>query len=315
MPTVATQPTDPASPLDERPTMEREPSRARYPDKTGVVDRDGVRVSYEVYGVGEPTIVFVPTWSIVHARIWKAQVPTFARHHRVVTVDPRGNGRSDRPAAAGAYAETEMAADLIAVMDAEGIDQAVFVSLSLGAQRTLIAAVDHPNRVAGLIFIGPAVPIGEGLPGRDSPFDAPLDDDEGWARYNRWSWRRDYPGFLAFFFSQCFTERHSTKQIEDTVRWGLETDAETLILTEEADLLDDASTRAICARIDRPTLVIQGDEDAITGVGHGMALAEAIPGAELVTIVGGGHIPNARDPILVNLLIRAFLRDLKEVNA
>jgi pimeloyl-ACP methyl ester carboxylesterase len=291
-----------------------EPSRARHPDRTGFVVRDGVRVSYEVYGEGAPAIFFVPTWSIVHARIWKAQVPTFARHHRVLTSDPRGNGRSDRPTAAGAYDETEMAADLIAVMDAAGVERAVLVSLSLGAQRTLIAAADHPDRIAGLVFIGPAVPIGEGLPGRDDPFDAPLDTDEGWARYNRHAWRRDYAGFLEFFFSQCFTERHSTKQIEDAVAWGLDTDAETLILTEEADGLDEAWTRDICAEVRCPTLVIQGDEDAITGMGRGAALADAIPGAQLVTIAGGGHIPNVRDPILVNRLIRGFLQGLTEAN-
>jgi pimeloyl-ACP methyl ester carboxylesterase len=53
--------------------------------------------------------------------------------------------------------------------------------------------------------------------------------------------------------------------------------------------------------------VIQGDEDAITGLGRGVALAEAIPGAQLELIAGGGHIPNTRDPVRVNLLIRTFV--------
>ena len=75
----------------------REQTRARYPDETGYVERGGVRVFWERYGEGEPTVLFLPTWSIVHSRIWKAQVPYFARHCRVVTFDGRGNGRSDRP--------------------------------------------------------------------------------------------------------------------------------------------------------------------------------------------------------------------------
>lgn len=295
------------------PAGRHEGMRARYPDIEGFVERDGIRVAYEVYGAGEPTIVFVPSWSIVHARIWKAQIPYLARRHRIVTFDPRGNGRSDRPSNAEAYSEQEMAADLLAVMDATGTQRAVLVSLSLGAQRTLIAAAEQPDRVSGLIFIGPGVPLGEGVPGRDVPFDEPLDSEDGWSKYNRHFWRRDYRAFLEFFFSQCFTEPHSTKQIEDAVGWGLDTDPETLILIEVAGTLEADDARALCARIDRPTLVIQGDEDAITGPDLGPSLAAAIRGARLVTITGGGHIPNARDPVQVNLLIRDFVETLGSV--
>ena len=80
----------------------REQTRARYPGVTGYVERDRVRVFYEVYGSGEPTILLLPTWSIVHSRLWKAQIPYLARHFRVVTFDGRGNGRSDRPVGAAA---------------------------------------------------------------------------------------------------------------------------------------------------------------------------------------------------------------------
>ena len=75
----------------------REQTRARYPDETGYVERDGVSVFWERYGDGEPTVLFLPTWSIIHSRCWKAQIPYFARHFRALTFDGRGNGRSDRP--------------------------------------------------------------------------------------------------------------------------------------------------------------------------------------------------------------------------
>jgi hypothetical protein len=52
-----------------------EQTRARYPDEEGYVERDGVRVSYEVYGEGEPTVLLLPTWSIIHSRHWKMQIP------------------------------------------------------------------------------------------------------------------------------------------------------------------------------------------------------------------------------------------------
>ena len=75
----------------------REQSRARYPDSSGYIKRDGVRLYYEVYGSGEPTVLLLPTWSIIHSRHWKMQIPYLARHCRVITFDGRGNGRSDRP--------------------------------------------------------------------------------------------------------------------------------------------------------------------------------------------------------------------------
>jgi pimeloyl-ACP methyl ester carboxylesterase len=111
----------------------REQSRARYPDSSGYIKRDGVRLYYEVYGSGGPTVFLLPTWSIIHSRHWKMQIPYLARHCRVLTFDGRGNGRSDRPAAG--YEEAEFAADAVAVMDATATGSAVIVSLSVGAQR------------------------------------------------------------------------------------------------------------------------------------------------------------------------------------
>jgi pimeloyl-ACP methyl ester carboxylesterase len=286
-----------------------EQARATYPDATGSIERDGVRVFYEVYGSGEPTVLLLPTWSIIHSRLWKLQIPDLARRFRVVAFDPRGNGRSDRPTSAQAYAETEFAADALAVMDATGTDRAVLVSLSMGAQRALLLASEHPERVAGAVFIGPALPLTPTLPGRDPmrEFNEPRDTDEGWAKYNSHYWRRDYRGFLEFFFGECFSESHSTKPIEDSVDWGLDTDPESLILTEFAPQFGDRDeVLAVCARIRCPVLVIHGSDDRIRPHAHGEELARAT-GGTLVTIAGGGHIPNAREPVRVNLAIRDFI--------
>ncbi len=54
--------------------------RARYPDESGYVERDGVRVHWESFGEGEPTVLLMPTWSLVHSRFWKNQVAYLARH-------------------------------------------------------------------------------------------------------------------------------------------------------------------------------------------------------------------------------------------
>jgi hypothetical protein len=102
----------------------REQTRARYPDQTGFVERDRVRVFWEAYGSGDQTILLLPTWEIVHSRFWKGQIPYLARRFRVVTFDPRGNGRSDRPLEPGAYDRREFVADAIAILDTLGVDRA-----------------------------------------------------------------------------------------------------------------------------------------------------------------------------------------------
>jgi pimeloyl-ACP methyl ester carboxylesterase len=288
-----------------------EQTRARYPDAEGFVERDGVRLFWERYGDGDTTVFLLPTWSIVHCRFWKAQIPYLARHFRVLTFDGRGNGRSDRPAGAAAYTEREFAADALAVMDATGTGRAVLVGLSCGALWATVLAGDHPDRVAGVVTIGPAVGLAPPHPERAvHSFLEPLDTDEGWARYNRDYWLRDFPGFLEFFFSRCLTEPHSTKQHEDCVGWGLEIGPETLIDAHQGLLLCGLeSFRDSCARVRCPVLVIHGDEDAIRPHAQGAALAE-VTGGRLVTLGGSGHLPQARDPVKVNLLIREFVESL-----
>src|SRR5580700_12269594 len=134
----------------------REQSRARYPDRAGDIVRDGVRVHYEVYGDGQPTILLLPTWSVVHSRMWKMQIPYLSRHARVVTFDGRGNGLSDRPVGAAAYAVAEFAADAVAVLDATDTDSAVLVAESCGALWGSLVAADHPHRVEQIIYVCPA---------------------------------------------------------------------------------------------------------------------------------------------------------------
>ena len=289
-----------------------EQSRARYPDDTGFVERDGIRTFWERYGDGTPTLLLVPPWSIVHSRCWKAQIPYLARHFRVVAFDGRGNGRSDRSNDPLAYAEAAYAADALAVLDATGTDRAVLVSLSLGAQRSLILASEHADRVAASVFISPAVPLLPRTPEREetaAAFEEERDESEGWWKYNAAYWRRDYRGFLEFFFSQVFTEPHSTKQIEDAVGWGLATDPETLIATEHGPALSAEETRDMAVRTRQPSLVIHGDEDAIVPHAIGAELARLTGGA-LVTLAGSGHCPQARDPAKVNRIIRDFVCSL-----
>ncbi len=297
-----------------QPTGEQ--SRARYPDAEGyAVREDGTRIFYEVYGEGARTVVFVPPWAIVHSRLWKAQIPYFARRARVIVFDPRGNGRSDRPRDVSLYSEDENAADIGAVLDATGTERAVLVTMSRGCQRTLLFAAEQPHRVEGAVFMACGTLLSpercatddftqQVLPARDIPIDAL--QSINW--FNREAWQRDpeiYRSFLVWFF-ETFFEAHSTKQIEDALGWALETDGDTLAATHLGPQLDAERTRQLCARVRCPTLVLHGTDDRITPFAEGEALA-AMLGTRLEAVDGSGHGPMARKPVHVNHALREFL--------
>src|SRR3981081_3989326 len=94
--------------------------RARQPDRQGYTIRGGIRLHWELDGQGDRPGFFLTTWSIIRSRAWKLQVAYMARHCRVLVMDGRGNGLSDRPADPNAYAEEEFAADALAGMDDTG---------------------------------------------------------------------------------------------------------------------------------------------------------------------------------------------------
>jgi pimeloyl-ACP methyl ester carboxylesterase/predicted glycosyltransferase len=287
-----------------------EQTRARYPDQEGYVERDGVRVFYEVYGDAATTFLLFPTSPISHSRLWKAQIPYLSRHFRVVTFDPRGNGKSDRPDTAEAYSYWEVMKDGRAVLEAINTEDALLGGLCDGGGYALMLAATYPAAALGVVAIAPCVPrLTPPHPNyRLYPADVPLDTDEGWAKCNVHYWRRDYRGFLEFFFSQQLPEPHSTKQIEDCVQWGLEGGPESLVLADEEAPIPFASeeeARELVGRVRCPVLVVHGDLDNCQPRERALAVAE-LTGGTLAALEGAGHLPTARHPVKVNGLMREF---------
>jgi pimeloyl-ACP methyl ester carboxylesterase/predicted glycosyltransferase len=293
-------------------------TRARQPDTDGYVERGGVKIHYEVYGEGGPTILLLPTWTIVHKRLWKLQIPYLARHHRVVTYDGPGNGQSDRPLDPTAYDHDRQVEYALDVLDATGTDRAITVGLSLGAMWALQLAGEHGDRVLGTVVIGATVPLtdrhpfrlapGAGDPGSLPESRVPLvarDPLEHWAKYNPAFWEDRHEDFLWFFFGMCFPEPRSTKPIEDCVAWGLDTGPEVVIAMEASAVPTRGMVEDWCAAITSPVLAVHGDRDMISPPSRGQRVAE-LTGGECVIIAGGGHIPLARDPVKINHLIHDF---------
>jgi pimeloyl-ACP methyl ester carboxylesterase len=124
------------------------PAQAEWPHI--VLSKDNTPISYEVYGSGEPTLVFVHGWSC-DARYWRAQVPHFSKKHRVVILDLAGHGHSGMTRAnytMGAFGE-----DVRAVTEAIGSHSVILIGHSMGGSVIAEAARLMPSRIIGLIGV------------------------------------------------------------------------------------------------------------------------------------------------------------------
>jgi pimeloyl-ACP methyl ester carboxylesterase len=172
-------------------TARREQTRVRYPDECGHAKRDGVRVYYEACGNAEPTILFLPTWEIVHSRTW--EVPDSLLHPPW----PNGDVRPARqqafrpPPDVGAYDRRATVGDALAVLDNARAERVVVSWCGAGDDRIL--AVEHPERVAGLVLIGPDLLLTDDPADEEGryPLDAEPTTPESWAKWNRHYFLRD----------------------------------------------------------------------------------------------------------------------------
>jgi pimeloyl-ACP methyl ester carboxylesterase len=287
--------------------------RARLPDASGVaVSADGVRIAYDVYGSGSPTLVLLPSAPIIHSRQWKGQVPYLSRRWRVVTYDGRGNGRSDRPIDLDSYQDDRFVDDLEAVLDATATDAAVLVGLcGDGVWRSIRFAAANPRRVLGLVAFAVGVPrLTPPQPhyvAAYATFDDELPTTEGWAKLNRHHWQRDYEDYAQFFFGEVTSEPHSTKAIDDAVGWALDGSVDAMIADAGAQFpLDVVQVEETCRAVRCPMLLVHGSEDTCQPPARAHRLAE-ITGAPLVIVEGADHMIPGRHPVLANLLIRDFV--------
>jgi len=118
------------------------------------LERDGVSLWHEEHGTGDPAIVFVHGFACDHSQ-FDAQVARFSAHHRTLTVDLRGHGRSDAPVQD--YTMAAFADDVAWQAREAGVSRAVFVGHSMGGVVTAMVAARHPELVAGVVMLDSAI--------------------------------------------------------------------------------------------------------------------------------------------------------------
>ena len=124
------------------------PAQAEWPRVA--FSKDGVPISYEVFGAGEPTLVFVHGWSC-DARYWRAQVPVFSKKYRVVVLDLAGHGHSG--ASRTKYTMASFGEDVRAVTESTNSGRVILIGHSMGGSVIAEAARLTPDRVIGLIGV------------------------------------------------------------------------------------------------------------------------------------------------------------------
>ena len=236
---------------------------------------DGTVIYYETWGRGEPLLLL--SGLATDLRIWACQRLVFGRRYRCIAVDNRGSGRSGKPP--GPYTLEEMAADAVAVLDAEGVGRAHVVGHSMGSYVAQVLAVEHPDRLRTLTLAGTAC--------RHQPWR--LDLLTRWQETARnhgvhaWA-RRAFPWLLGPRTAWTFG-------LFINLLWPiiLQQPAHAFDAQIEALLGAPDGERSRLSSIAVPTLVVCGSKDTLTTPADAVEVASLIPDARVVTLKGAGH--------------------------
>jgi pimeloyl-ACP methyl ester carboxylesterase len=117
------------------------------------ITRDGITLAYEERGTGSPAFVFVHGWTCDRS-FFAPQAEYFGKRHRVVSIDLRGHGQSDKPK--GLYPISAYADDIAYLIDALGLGRVVAVGHSMGGITVLQLGAAYPEKVAGIVMVDPA---------------------------------------------------------------------------------------------------------------------------------------------------------------
>ena len=238
---------------------------------------------YDETGEGPPLVLLHE--GIVDSRIWERVVPLLAKRHRLIRYDQRGFGGSPRPE--GPYSLVE---DLVAVLDAAGLERAALVGASRGGNIALATAVERPERVSALILLG------SGLWGAQLNVDWTPDQIARWERAEE---DEDWPAM-----AELDMEVWAPMGVDPELRAMF---LENAVWSNSEDPAADEPMAERVSGITAPTLVITGGRD-VRGINEiGDRLARDIPGAQSAVIEEADHMIPWRAPEELSHLILDFL--------
>lgn len=252
-----------------------------------VAERDGAWLAYDVRGDGEPLLMIMGLSS--SRKVWWRLLPRLEDHCRAISFDNRGTGDSD--AVTGPLTMAGMVDDALAVLDAAGHETAHVIGVSMGGMIAQHLALDHRERVRSLI-LGCTTPGGRrGAPPWRLLAATALRPLIGPSRTGT---------LVAPLLYAEATRRDQPERMREDLRVRA-ADATALRTTlAQMGAIARHDTRGRLGELaGLPVTVLHGEEDALVPCQQGRELAAAIPGAQLVTIPGCGHMlsTDAPDPV------------------
>jgi pimeloyl-ACP methyl ester carboxylesterase len=256
-------------------------------------DNAGVRIAWESEGTGDPVLFLHGLGGSMHD--WAAQLPAFAPKHRVIRLDVRGHGSSDKPG--GRYEVEQFASDAIAVLRAAGVERAHIAGISMGGMIALQLAVDAPGLVRSLVLVntGPEVKA-----------------ENAAERFALWQ-RRFLTRFLSMEkFATILAGRlfpdpgQESMRAEFHRRWAANDPA---AYRESYLALLRWSVADRIHMIREPALVIHAEKDYTT-YERKERWAKKLPNARMVTIAGGRHAVSMDSADEFNRVVLEFLEQV-----
>lgn len=257
---------------------------------SGFAEVNGTKLYYEVRGEG-PAVVLVHG-GLVDSRLWDDQMGPLAERFRVVRYDLRGFGKSAAPS--GQYWPTE---DLRALLDFLRIEKATIVGLSLGGIVAADFALEHPERVERLVFVG------AGLRGDRQP-----PDEKSMAAYRALTREGPEKYFETFLKADLLSGLRERPQARARMRAMMLDNYKALTqLRTGLPQSPEPPTIERLGRINFPTLVVVGSLDSRNLLNIADTLAKGIPGARKVVLPGASHHPPVETPAEFNRALLDFL--------
>lgn len=250
------------------------------PEDATFVELEGVRVRYVDEGQGPPVVLIhgfassLETWDPVIPRLVEAG-------HRVVALDLRGFGWTDRPP--GDYSSEAQARLVLALMDRLGIDRAAIVGHSYGGGVTLRLALIAPERVERIALYDAWAYSGQ-LP---AFFHVARADGVGEAMFATWYGERVDDRMALAFYDQ----RYVTIELIDAVEASLRRPGTYAAALAAVRAMHYEAVEDQYRTIEQPVLLLWGREDRVTPLEIGERLSRELPGARLVVYPGCGHFP------------------------
>src|SRR4051794_9615419 len=249
---------------------------------------DGVKTYYEVSGEGYPLV-------LVHAnpfdrRMFLYQVAHYSTYFKVINIDLRGYGYSDKPAVP--ITMTDLCGDVVAVCKQEGVVAAIFAGVSVGGVMGLQLGLDHPELFKALILVGCSSMPGDRYPSRIDGYM-----QQGLPKF--------HIQHLTDLVSKDFAESKRGKYL---LSMHTEMDSK-LSAPAIAEIFKALQNRDFTTRLPElrmPVLIMNGEFD--NSLKRGKEMSTRIAGAEHRTISGAGHACCLEDPAAFDRYILEFLK-------